>query len=34
MGRFTATRPLLIFGWAATGVMTAASAAMLVGLAS
>ncbi len=30
MGRFTATRSLLILGWAATGVMTLASAAMLV----
>jgi len=34
MGRFTATRPLLVLGWAATAVMTAASAAMLVGMAS
>ena len=30
MGRFTASRPLLLFGWAATGVMAAASAAMLI----
>jgi NRAMP (natural resistance-associated macrophage protein)-like metal ion transporter len=30
MGRFTASRPLLVLGWAATGVMTAASAAMLL----
>lgn len=30
MGRFTATRPLLILGWAATLVMTLASGAMLV----
>jgi NRAMP (natural resistance-associated macrophage protein)-like metal ion transporter len=30
MGRFTATRPLLISGWAATAVMAAASIAMLV----
>ena len=30
MGRFTANRPLLILGWAATLVMTLASAAMLV----
>jgi Mn2+/Fe2+ NRAMP family transporter len=30
MGRFTATRPLLILGWAATVVMGCASAAMLV----
>jgi NRAMP (natural resistance-associated macrophage protein)-like metal ion transporter len=29
MGRFTATRPLLIWGWAATLVMTIASVAML-----
>jgi len=29
MGRFTATRPLLILGWAATLVMTLASVAML-----
>jgi len=34
MGRFTATRPLLVLGWAATAVMAAASAAMLVGLAT
>jgi NRAMP (natural resistance-associated macrophage protein)-like metal ion transporter len=34
MGRFTATRPLLVLGWAATAVMTAASAAMLVGMAT
>jgi NRAMP (natural resistance-associated macrophage protein)-like metal ion transporter len=33
MGRFTASRGLLIFGWAATAVMAAASAAMLVNLA-
>jgi NRAMP (natural resistance-associated macrophage protein)-like metal ion transporter len=30
MGRFTATRPLLLLGWAATLVMALASAAMLV----
>jgi NRAMP (natural resistance-associated macrophage protein)-like metal ion transporter len=30
MGRFTATRPLLLLGWTATLVMTLASAAMLV----
>ncbi len=30
MGRFTASRSLLILGWAATAVMTLASAAMLV----
>jgi len=30
MGRFTARRPLLILGWAATAVMALASAAMLV----
>jgi len=30
MGRFTANRPLLILGWAATAVMTIASGAMLV----
>jgi len=30
MGRFTASRPLLVLGWAATGVMTAAAAAMLL----
>ena len=30
MGRFTASRPLLALGWAATAVMTVASAAMLV----
>jgi Mn2+/Fe2+ NRAMP family transporter len=30
MGRFTASRPLLLLGWAATLVMTLASAAMLV----
>jgi Mn2+/Fe2+ NRAMP family transporter len=30
MGRFTASRPLLAFGWAATAVMAVASAAMLV----
>ena len=29
MGRFTATRPLLILGWAATAVMTLAAIAML-----
>lgn len=33
MGRFTASRPLLVLGWAATAVMTAASAAMLLSLA-
>jgi Mn2+/Fe2+ NRAMP family transporter len=32
MGRFTATRPLLILGWAATAVMTAASVGMLVSM--
>jgi Mn2+/Fe2+ NRAMP family transporter len=30
MGKFTASRALLIFGWAATLVMTLASVAMLV----
>jgi NRAMP (natural resistance-associated macrophage protein)-like metal ion transporter len=30
MGRFTATKPLLVLGWAATAVMTVASVAMLV----
>jgi NRAMP (natural resistance-associated macrophage protein)-like metal ion transporter len=30
MGRFTASRTLLVFGWAATAVMAAASGAMLV----
>lgn len=30
MGRFTSTRPLLLLGWAATAVMTAASLAMLI----
>ena len=30
MGQFTASRPLLLFGWAATLVMTLASGAMLV----
>jgi hypothetical protein len=30
MGRFTASRSLLLFGWAATLVMAAAAAAMLV----
>jgi len=30
MGRFTAERPLLLLGWAATGVMAIASAAMLL----
>ena len=30
MGRFTASRPLVILGWAATAVMAVASAAMLV----
>jgi NRAMP (natural resistance-associated macrophage protein)-like metal ion transporter len=30
MGRFTASRPLLVFGWTATAVMAAASAAMLI----
>jgi Mn2+/Fe2+ NRAMP family transporter len=29
MGRFTASRSLLVFGWAATAVMTLASGAML-----
>ena len=33
MGRFTAAPPVLVLGWAATIVMTAASAAMLVGMA-
>jgi NRAMP (natural resistance-associated macrophage protein)-like metal ion transporter len=33
MGRFTASPLLLLFGWAATAVMAAASAAMLFGLA-
>jgi Mn2+/Fe2+ NRAMP family transporter len=33
MGRFTASAPLLVFGWGATAVMAAASSAMLVGLA-
>ena len=33
MGRFTATRPLLLLGWAATAVMTTAAVAMLVGIA-
>jgi NRAMP (natural resistance-associated macrophage protein)-like metal ion transporter len=32
MGRFTAARPLLVLGWATTVAMTAASAAMLVGM--
>ena len=32
MGRFTASRPLLLLGWAATAVMAAACAAMLLGL--
>ena len=32
MGRFTAGRPLLLFGWAATVVMTAASAALIAGM--
>jgi hypothetical protein len=30
MGRFTASRPLLLFGWAATLVMALASGAMIV----
>ena len=30
MGRFTATRPLLVLGWTATAVMTLAAVAMLV----
>jgi NRAMP (natural resistance-associated macrophage protein)-like metal ion transporter len=34
MGRFTASRRLLLFGWAATAVMAAASAALLIGLAT
>jgi Mn2+/Fe2+ NRAMP family transporter len=34
MGRFTASRPLLLLGWAATAVMTAASAAMLFSVLS
>jgi Mn2+/Fe2+ NRAMP family transporter len=34
MGRFTATRPLLVLGWAATAIMLAACAAMLIGLAT
>jgi len=33
MGRFTASLPLLLLGWAATAVMTTASAAMLANLA-
>jgi Mn2+/Fe2+ NRAMP family transporter len=32
MGRFTAGRPLLLLGWAATVVMTAASVAMFAGM--
>jgi Mn2+/Fe2+ NRAMP family transporter len=32
MGRFTAARPLLLLGWSATIVMTAAAAAMLVSM--
>jgi NRAMP (natural resistance-associated macrophage protein)-like metal ion transporter len=32
MGRFTASRPLLVFGWAATAIMAAAAAAMLVSM--
>jgi Mn2+/Fe2+ NRAMP family transporter len=32
MGRFTANRTLLLFGWGATAVMTLASGAMLVDL--
>jgi Mn2+/Fe2+ NRAMP family transporter len=34
MGRFTATRPLLLLGWAATAIMLVACAAMLIGLAT
>jgi NRAMP (natural resistance-associated macrophage protein)-like metal ion transporter len=34
MGRFVERRAILAFGWAATAVMAAASAAMLVGLAT
>jgi Mn2+/Fe2+ NRAMP family transporter len=34
MGRFTAGRPLLVLGWAATLVMAAASAAMLISIAA
>ncbi len=30
MGRFTASRPMLVLGWAATAVMAAAAAAMLI----
>jgi NRAMP (natural resistance-associated macrophage protein)-like metal ion transporter len=33
MGKFTASRLLLLFGWAATLIMALASAAMLIGLA-
>jgi hypothetical protein len=33
MGRFTATRPLLLLGWSATAIMALACVAMLVGLA-
>ena len=29
MGRFTANRPLLLFGWGATAVMATASGALL-----
>ncbi|WP_287979277.1 divalent metal cation transporter [Sphingomonas sp.] len=29
MGKFTASRPLLFFGWTATGVMAAAAVAMI-----
>jgi NRAMP (natural resistance-associated macrophage protein)-like metal ion transporter len=32
MGHFTAGRPLLLLGWAATAVMAAASVAMLIGM--
>jgi len=34
MGRFTERRGLLLFGWAATAVMAAASAAMIANLAA
>jgi NRAMP (natural resistance-associated macrophage protein)-like metal ion transporter len=34
MGRFTASRPLLLLGWTATAIMAVVCAAMLVGLAA
>jgi len=34
MGRFTASRPLLLLGWTATAIMALVCAAMLVGLAA